>query len=99
MIQLGTRWAYGATPPSRLTEDVVGIIRDVEVLALEEGGEGDADPRESMWTLTWLEGRPHATLEFITSTGVQYTVTVNSVTGAAEVLVTDDQAESDGWDD
>ncbi len=99
MIQLGTRWAYGATPPSRLPEDVVATIHDVETLVLEEGGEGDADPRDSTWTLTWLEGRPHAALEFTTSTGTEYTVTVNPVTGAAAVLVTDDQAEADGWDD
>ena len=99
MIQLGTRWAFGATPPSRLSPDVVAKIAEVESLALGEGGEGEADPRDAMWTLTWLEGKPFAAFEFITSSGVEYTVTVHPTTGAAQILATDSQAESDGWDD
>ena len=61
-MQLGTRWSVGATPPERLSEDVVSAIREVEsrVPATEAGA--------LRWTLTWLEGHPIAELDRIPST-------------------------------
>jgi hypothetical protein len=98
MIQLGTRWAFRATPPSRLSPELIGTIGEVEDLVLAEGGEAGSDPREAMWTLTWLEGKPFAALEFSTAAGVEYTVTVHPTTGAPEILASDSEPESDDWD-
>jgi hypothetical protein len=102
MIQVGTRWAFGATPPSRLSPELIRTIGDVEALALAERGEDGSDPRESMWTLTWLEGKPFAALEFTTGAGVEYTVTVHPTTGAPEILASNSESESeseyDDWD-
>jgi hypothetical protein len=56
VIQLGTRWSAGAEPPQRLSEEFVTALREVETTPA-----GAADG--GTWTLTWLEGRPTATLE------------------------------------
>lgn len=55
-MQLGTRWPAGSEPPSRLPENLVRAIRDVEA-----GLETPTDDR--FWTLTWLEGRPIVELD------------------------------------
>lgn len=56
-MQLGTRWNVGEEPPSRLTEDVVAAIAQVE-------RELDGIPTDGWrWTLTWLEGRPVVELD------------------------------------
>lgn len=56
-MQLGTRWAVGATPPDRLTPSVVLAIRDVEAQLAE------VDTAQWRWTLTWLESRPVVELD------------------------------------
>ena len=59
-MQLGTRWAVGDEPPSRLPEGMVGAIADVE--SELEGLDG-VDSAGWRWTLTWLEGRPVVELD------------------------------------
>lgn len=51
-MQLGTRWAAGAQPPSSVPAVLREAIAEVEARGL--GGN---------WTLTWLEGRPLAELD------------------------------------
>ena len=59
-MQLGTRWAVGDEPPSRLPEVMVGAIADVES---ELSGLDGVDSAGWRWTLTWLEGRPVVELD------------------------------------
>lgn len=56
-MNIGTRWRAGAEAPHSLPDAVIDGIREVEA-ALD-----DADAQVAMWTLTWLEGRPYATLD------------------------------------
>lgn len=56
-MQLGTRWAFGTTPPSRLSEAMTDAISAVEA------GLTEANTSLCSWTLTWLEGHPVAELE------------------------------------
>ena len=56
-MQLGTRWSVGATPPPRLSAEMVAAIADVESELTE------ADTSQWRWTLTWLEGHPVAELD------------------------------------
>jgi len=56
-MQLGTRWAVGATPPATLPEAVVLAVRDAEAQLAE------ADTSQWRWTLTWLESRPVVQLD------------------------------------
>jgi hypothetical protein len=56
-MQLGTRWAVGATPPDRLPDAMVAAIADVESEI------ADLDTAAWRWTLTWLEGRPIVQLD------------------------------------
>jgi hypothetical protein len=56
-VQLGTRWSVGATPPPRLSAEMVAVIGDVET---ELDG---TDTTQWRWTLTWLEGHPIAELD------------------------------------
>lgn len=69
-MQLGTRWAMGAEPPSRLPDAVVAAIREVEQAAVSAGPTATAVPSAASpgtsarrWTLTWLEGRPIVELD------------------------------------
>jgi hypothetical protein len=55
-VRLGTRWSVGATPPAAVPSELVGRVRLVE-----DALEGES--AEQTWTLTWLEGRPIATLD------------------------------------
>jgi hypothetical protein len=56
-MQLGTRWALGATPPDRLPAELVAAIAEVEAEVAER------DTSAWRWTLTWLEGRPIVELD------------------------------------
>lgn len=56
-MQLGTRWAVGATPPDRLPDAMVAAIAEVESEIAE------LDTAAWRWTLTWLEGRPIVQLD------------------------------------
>lgn len=76
-MQLGTRWAAGAQPPSRLNPEFIEAIRGVEQTL--------AEPAGLYWTLTWLEGRPVAELDPTGPEGELVAVKVNPATGAPEV--------------
>ncbi len=54
-MQLGTRWAVGSQPPASVPDDLRPGIADAEAVLGDEGA-------GLSWTLTWLEGRPVATL-------------------------------------
>ena len=56
-MQLGTRWSVGAEAPSRLPDDMVAAVREVERELV------DVDTSAWRWTLTWLEGRPVVELD------------------------------------
>lgn len=58
-MQLGTRWTFAQTPPSRLTQPVLDAIAAVEaeIRALS------VDASSWRWTLTFLEGRPICELD------------------------------------
>jgi hypothetical protein len=58
-MQLGTRWTFGETPPSRLPASVVEGIADVEA----EINSLTVDASAWRWTLTYLEGRPICELD------------------------------------
>ncbi|MCU1523430.1 MAG: hypothetical protein JWO18_324 [Microbacteriaceae bacterium] len=64
-MQLGTRWAVGAEPPSQLPQVVVDAIRGVEAELV------DVDTSQWRWTLTWLEGNP--VVELDDGTVIRYT--------------------------
>ncbi|MGV8884828.1 MAG: hypothetical protein ACOH1T_04470 [Microbacteriaceae bacterium] len=56
-MQLGTRWAVGASAPDRLGSAVVLAIRDAEAQLAE------VDTASWRWTLTWLESLPVVQLD------------------------------------
>ena len=58
-MQLGTRWAVGATPPERIPQPVRAAVRTVEA----ELSESDQSTAGWGWTLTYLEGRPIVDLD------------------------------------
>ena len=70
-MQLGTRWAVGATPPNRLPAAVVAAVAEVE------GELAGIDTANWRWTLTWLEGRP--VVELDDGTTLRYDPTSDSV--------------------
>jgi hypothetical protein len=55
-VRLGTRWRAGTTPPAAVPSELVERLR-----LAEDGLAGTA--ADVSWTLTWLEGRPIATLD------------------------------------
>lgn len=57
-MQLGTRWAKGAQPPASVPAELHAAISEVEADESVSGSQG------GHWTLTWLEGRPLAELDF-----------------------------------
>jgi hypothetical protein len=58
-MQLGSRWTFGETPPSRLPASVVVGIAEVEA----EIRSLTVDASAWRWTLTYLEGRPICELD------------------------------------
>jgi hypothetical protein len=58
-VQLGTRWSVGATPPPRLSDEMVTAVSGVEA----ELERSRVDVTTWRWTLTWLEGHPIAELD------------------------------------
>ncbi|MEO6941675.1 MAG: hypothetical protein ABI238_01550 [Terrimesophilobacter sp.] len=75
-MQLGTRWAMGDEPPTRLPAAVVAAIRTVEgsfdndaplgsgsSSGSSSGGSSTRFDTSRRWTLTWLEGRPFLELD------------------------------------
>ncbi len=76
-MQLGSRWAVGTQPPSRLSSEFIEAIQGVEQTLTEPAG--------LYWTLTWLEGRPVAELDPTGPEGESVVVKVNPATGEPEV--------------
>jgi hypothetical protein len=70
-MQLGTRWAVGATPPDRLPEAMITAIAEVEAEV------ADLDTAAWRWTLTWLESRP--VIELDDGTTLRYDPASDSV--------------------
>ncbi|MGN6445421.1 hypothetical protein [Amnibacterium sp.] len=58
-MQLGTRWAVGASAPDRIPEPIRAAIRTVEA-ELEDADQSTAGWG---WTLTYLEGKPIVDLD------------------------------------
>jgi hypothetical protein len=58
-VQLGTRWALGTAPPSRIPQPMQAAIRTVE----EELTDADQPTSGWGWTLTYLESRPIVDLD------------------------------------
>lgn len=81
-MRLGTRWAAGDPPPAAVPAEIHAAIGEAE------GAAGSAVVGAS-WTLTWLEGRPIATLDDGT------TVTLES--GVARIGNAADGADADDW--
>lgn len=77
-MQLGTRWAVGATPPDRLPAAVVAAVGEVEAELVAEG----VDASTWRWTLTWLEGRPVVELDDGTTLRYDAATDAVSVTSA-----------------
>lgn len=71
-MQLGTRWAVGATPPDRLPDAVLAAVQAIEVEV------ADIETAAWRWTLTWLEGRPIVELD--DGTTLRYDPQTDSVT-------------------
>ena len=83
MIQLGTRWRFGAEPPENLGIVFADAIRGVEA-EVRTVGAADGEPDDGTWTLTWLERRPTALLDIATVTDDTYAVTMDT-RGTVEV--------------
>jgi hypothetical protein len=75
-MQLGTRWAVGATPPDRLPPAMIAAVAEVEA---EVAG---IDTAAWRWTLTWLEGRP--VVELDDGTTLRYDAVNDSVTRSGQ---------------
>lgn len=76
-MRLGTRWSVGAPPPAAVPPELHAPLRAAEErLDAAVGGS---------WTLTWLEGRPIATLDDGTA------VTLDGHTQAVEHAESDDE--------
>ncbi len=88
-MQLGTRWAMGAEPPSRLPDAVVAAIRDVERADTDASG---ASGRR--WMLTWLEGRPIVELDPAPGSGDVTVIRFDPARGAASITSGDSGEES-----
>ncbi len=73
-MQLGSRWAVGETPPSKLPEVVTYAVSTVE----EELTATDVDTAGWRWTLTWLEGKP--VVELDDGTVIRYNYEEDSAT-------------------
>ncbi|RWZ61208.1 hypothetical protein ELQ92_09300 [Labedella populi] len=54
-MKLGTRWTVGSQPPAAVPAELHTPLREAEERLGAAAG--------SSWTLTWLEGRPLATLD------------------------------------
>lgn len=91
MIGLGTRWAFGSEPPARLAPEVAQAIAGVERDLTESGR---TDLTGSMWTLTWLEGRPIADLDRDTADGDPIVVSVDAT---GRIATSTDEGLDDVW--
>lgn len=83
-MQMGTRWAVGAQPPSALPNAVIDAVRAVEAQLVE------VDTSLLRWTLTWLEGNP--VVELDEGTTIRYTGGEVFVLGPSASDTSDDEA-------
>lgn len=102
-MQVGTRWAFGEEPPSRLPDAVVTAIRKVESEAdttLSTGqvtahGLKKVDHFVRRWTLTWLEGVPHVELDPESGSEEVATIRFNPTRKTAHITTVDFGAPQD----
>ena len=88
-MQLGTRWALGATPPSGLPQVV-----EIAVRAVEEdlnGVDTDTDTSNWKWTLTWLESKP--VIELDDGTVIRYSPADDSATITQPAIEVEDDED------
>ncbi|KGJ77140.1 hypothetical protein GY21_08260 [Cryobacterium roopkundense] len=87
-MQLGTRWALGATVPAGLPDVVEIALQAVEgdLAAVE------ADTSSWRWTLTWLEGKP--VIELDDGTVIRYNALEDSATITQPIASDEDE---DDW--
>ncbi len=90
-MQLGTRWALGDEPPSRLPDAIIAAIREVEEAARKT--QGAADHSHRRWTLTWLEGRPLVELDPDSGSDDVTAIRFNPEDGTASITTSDPDEE------
>jgi hypothetical protein len=73
-MQMGTRWAVGASLPDGLPEVVQYAVQAAE----EELASSGVDTGAWKWTLTWLEGKP--VIELDDGTVIRYNPAEDSAT-------------------
>lgn len=87
-MQLGTRWALGATVPSGLPDVVKVALQAVE----DDLAAVETDTSRWRWTLTWLEGKP--VIELDDGTIIRYDAAEDSATITQPVANEEDE---DDW--
>ncbi|HYI34954.1 MAG TPA: hypothetical protein VEX88_15960 [Glaciibacter sp.] len=87
-MQMGTRWAVGASMPDGLPEVVQYAVQSVE----EDLRTAGTDAGAMRWTLTWLESKP--VIELDDGTVIRYNPTEDSATITGPSLPVDDE---DDW--
>jgi len=100
-MQLGTRWAFGAEPPSRLPNAVVNAIRKVEADAhttlsaelTKVDGVRQVEHFVRRWTLTWLEGQPCVELDPESGSNTVTLINYNPKSGKARTTTADPDEE------
>ncbi|PPL20517.1 hypothetical protein [Microterricola pindariensis] len=92
-MQLGKRWAFGASAPDTLPEVVLVAVEAVE----SDEAPAGVDRATWRWTLTWLENKP--VLELDDGTVIRYDAEADSATITQRVPAsTSEFAESDDED-
>lgn len=81
-MRIGSRWSVGEAPHPAVPDALHDDIRRVE----------SEYPEARSWTLTWLEGRPHCTLDDL----VEVTSTATGDVNVRERTAEDDE-DDDDW--
>ena len=89
-MQLGSRWSFGAEPPTRLPDAVAAAIRDVEQ---QSGPAAETAASARRWTLTWLEGRPIVELDPAPGSEDVTVIRFNPTSGEATIAAGDSGEE------
>lgn len=102
-MQVGTRWAFGEEPPSKLPDAVVTAIRSVEAEAdttlstsqITANRLKPVDHFVRRWTLTWLEGQPYVELDPESGSDDVILIRFNPADTTARVVTVDYGQEPD----
>ena len=100
-MQLGTRWAIGDEPPSRLPDAVVVAIHEVEAAARATPDVGQSTISDQStagqsvrrWTLTWLEGKPLVELDPLPNSDEVTAIRYNPNGGTISISASDPDEE------